>query len=133
MTDPSVQQMAKENPYRFQEYLQAVQRADNDLKARVLEVAVAQSQLQGQQQAAFAQYAAAEDAKFDKAHPEFSGEKGRQALARLTPHILAELRDRFGATDEQITPAWQNEPQFARMPRKRWPCSSAGRGLPVRA
>jgi len=39
--------MAKENPYRYAEAVKAYQRADNDIKAQVLDAAVAQTSSTG--------------------------------------------------------------------------------------
>jgi len=76
--------------------------------ARQFDTVIQQHQVQQHHQAAFNNYAQAEDQKFHAAHPELNG----PALAKLAPHIMAELREEFNVTDQQITHAYHSDPQF---------------------
>jgi hypothetical protein len=112
MTDAGIREMARTNPYRYQEFVNAYQRYDNEVKARYLDTAVTQNQIGQQQRMAFNTYAAQQDAVFEKNHPEFQGEAGKRALAKLAEATVAELTEKHGVSREQITYLYQNDPNF---------------------
>jgi hypothetical protein len=108
VTAQGVQQLQVNDPYRWQQFVGKFQQYDNEVKARQLDTAVQQHQVSQYQAAAFENYRAVEDAKFHAAHPELNG----PALAKLAPYIMAELREKFNVTDQQIAHAYNNDPQF---------------------
>ena len=111
ITNEGAWELSQKNPERYARYRADFERANQHIKSIAFDAQQAGQYISQQQQQAFNQYAADQDQAWHDAHPEFHGERGAKAHARLGAAAIEALQE-MGYSREQITAAYNSDPQF---------------------
>ena len=109
ITDMGAYELAKKNPERYAQYRADFERANQHIKAVAFDAQQAGQYISQQHRQQFEQYAQTQDQAWLDAHPEFKGEKGKAAQARVISEALEALQE-LGYSKEQVVTAYQTDP-----------------------